>query len=55
MVILGPTTVESLAKCAKVERSVACSQVLEQYMVPEIYAIVSGSPYGERELMQARA
>ena len=28
--------------------------VLEQYMVPSIYAMVSGSPYGERQLMQAR-
>ena len=28
--------------------------VLEQYMVPSIYAMVTGSPYGERQLMQAR-
>jgi hypothetical protein len=26
--------------------------VLEQYMVPSIYAMVSGSPYGERQLLQ---
>jgi len=30
----------------------ASSQVLEQYMVPEIFAAVWGSPYGERQLMQ---
>ena len=24
-------------------------------MVPEIYALVSGNPYGERELMEASA
>ena len=35
-------------------RSDAGTQVLEQYMVPELYATVSGSPYGERQLMQAR-
>ena len=29
--------------------------VLEQYMVPHIFALVAGSPYGERQLMQARA
>ena len=29
--------------------------VLEQYMVPSIYAMVSGSPYGERQLMQVRS
>ena len=28
--------------------------VLEQYMVPSIYAMVTGSPYGERQLLQAR-
>jgi hypothetical protein len=28
--------------------------VLEQYMVPSIYAMVSGSPYGERQLLQVR-
>ena len=28
--------------------------VLEQYMVPHIFALVKGSPYGERQLMQAR-
>ena len=26
--------------------------VLEQYMVPSVYALVSGGPYGERQLMQ---
>jgi hypothetical protein len=28
--------------------------VLEQYMVPSIYAMVSGGPYGERQLLQVR-
>ena len=28
--------------------------VLEQYMVPHIYSLVKGSPYGERQLMQVR-
>ena len=29
--------------------------VLEQYMVPNIYSLVKGNPYGERALMQARS
>ena len=29
--------------------------VLEEYMVPSIYAMASGSPYGERQLMQVRS
>ena len=28
--------------------------VLEQYMSPSLYAMVTGSPYGERQLMQVR-
>ncbi len=30
----------------------AATQVLEQWMVPDVYAVVSGSPYGEYQLMQ---
>ncbi len=34
---------------------VALRQVLEQYMAPSVYAVVTGSAYGERQLMQVRA
>ena len=29
-------------------------QVLEQYMVPNIFALVANTPYGERQLMLVR-
>jgi len=45
-------TQECCSSLAHLLRNDLGAQVLEQYMVPELYATVSGSPYGERQLMQ---